>query len=117
MTPSRCRALVVPCALAVPPFALPAIAAAAPQGKGLLPLGRAAYQTNELIDLAVVRTSDADLPAGDLSVVVGGEDGSRLAFTFPAAAAKVEGKDARVTSHLHLDGRLLRPGSYTIEVA
>lgn len=117
MIPKCCRrALVVSCALAALGFAHPSLAAA-PQVKVLLPLGRSAYQTNELIDLSVVRTADADLPAGDLSVAVAGEDGSRLAFTFPVAGAKADGKDARMTSHLHLDGRLLRPGNYTIEVA
>lgn len=32
----------------------------------LLPLARKAYQTNEVIDLAVVRSGAAALPAGDL---------------------------------------------------
>jgi hypothetical protein len=77
----------------------------------LQPLGRTAYQTNEWMDLAVVRQGK-DLAAGDLVLRALGADGSKLAFTFavPAAAG------AR-TEHLHLNGRLLRPGHYTIEAA
>jgi hypothetical protein len=83
----------------------------------LLPLGRTAYQTNEWIDVSVVRSSPAALPAGSLVLGVLGEDGSKLSFTFAAAAVPVEGKDARATEHLHLDGWLLRPGRYTLEAA
>ncbi|MGA2030697.1 MAG: hypothetical protein ABSG68_00440 [Thermoguttaceae bacterium] len=82
-----------------------------------LPLARAAYQTNEQIDLAVVRASSGPLLAGDLVLGVAGDDGSRAQCTFPVAA--VPGRDgaARRTEHLHLNGRLLRPGRYAIRVA
>jgi len=40
---------------------------AAPQAQLLLPLGRTVYQTNELIDLSVVRSDTAALPAGMLT--------------------------------------------------
>ena len=83
----------------------------------LLPLGRAAYQTNEPIDLSVVRSDAQALAAGDLLLTVTGEDGSKLAFTFPVKAVPVVGNDARATEHLHLNGWLLRPGKYTLEVA
>ena len=37
-------------------------------------------------------------------------------FQFPARAATIQKADARSTEHLHLDGRLLRPGAYTLTV-
>ncbi len=96
-------------------------AAPAPQSgvrvKILLPLGRTAYQTNERIDLAVVRSSTKALAATPLRLHLTGADGSRLAFTFPVAAAAVAGNEARQTEHLYLNGRLLRPGSYSVEVS
>jgi hypothetical protein len=81
--------------------------------KILLPLQRTAYQTNERIDLAVVRSDKAALPAGDLLLSVKGEDGSMLAFTFPVKQANAR----RAVEHLHLNGWYLRPGKYTIEAA
>ncbi len=83
----------------------------------LLPLGRTAYQTNEAISFAVVRSSAEALAAGNLVLNVAGTDGSKMSFTFPVAAAPVVGKDARATEHLHLNAWLLRPGNYTIEAA
>ncbi len=83
----------------------------------LLPLGRVAYQTNERIDVSVLRTSAAVMPAAELAFTVTGEDASKLAFTFPLAAVPVVGADARATEHLHLNGALLRPGNYTLEVS
>ena len=82
-----------------------------------LPLGRDAYQTNESIHLAVVRSSAEALPAGDLVLTVTGADGSRLAFTLAVPAVAVAGKNARTTEHLYLNGRLLRPGRYRVRVA
>jgi hypothetical protein len=83
----------------------------------VLPLNRKAYQTNETIDLAIVRSAAAALPAGDLVLAVDGESGSRESFTFPLPAVPVSGKDSRATVHLHLNGWLLRPGKYTLAVA
>ncbi len=83
----------------------------------LLPLGRVAYQTNERIDVSVLRTAPAALPAAELAFTVTGEDAGKLAFTFPLIAVPVVGADARATEHLHLNGALLRPGKYTLEVA
>ncbi len=82
-----------------------------------LPLGRTAYQTNEGIDLAVVRSNTGPLAAGELVLTLSGEDGSRMAFSFPAAAAAAKEGAARRTEHLHVNARLLRPGRYTIEAA
>jgi hypothetical protein len=78
------------------------------------PLARSAYQTNELIDLSVVRNTDNSLAAGDLTLKVTGDDGNRLSFTF-AVPASTAGATRR-TEHLHLNGWLLRPGKYTVEV-
>jgi len=83
----------------------------------LLPLGRVAYQTNERIDVSVVRTAPTALPEAALSFTVTGEDASKLAFTFPLAAVPVVGADACATEHLHLNGALLRPGKYTLLVS
>ncbi len=78
--------------------------------KIVLPLGRAAYQTNETIDLAVVRAGNS-LAKGELTLVVRGGDGSVARFELEVGAG-----EAGRTEHLHLDGRLLRPGRYTVEV-
>ena len=83
----------------------------------LQPLARTAYQTNEWIDLSVVRQSPQALPAGNLALTVAGDDGSKLRFTFALPAVAVAGGDARSTEHLHLNARLLRPGHYKIEAA
>ena len=83
----------------------------------LLPLARTAYQTNETIDLAVVRQSAAALAANDLILTLSSDDGSRARFAFSAKAVPVVGNGARATEHLHIDTRLLRPGHYTLGVA
>jgi hypothetical protein len=83
----------------------------------VLPLHRTAYQTNEWIDLSVVRSDAAALPAGHLTLTLTGTDASKMVFTFPAKAAELQKADARATEHLHVNGRLLRPGKYMVEVA
>src|SRR4051794_6663349 len=88
--------------------------AAAAELQILLPLGRAAYQTNERIDFAVARTDSKPLTAGNLTLTLHGEDGGRLSFTLPVKKAAVEGKQARAIEHLHVNGWLLRPGNYTV---
>ena len=84
--------------------------------KIVFPLKRAAYQTNERIDVAVLRAAAAALPASTLQVEVTGADGSRLRCSFPANAAPKVGDGARATEHLYLNGWLLRPGQYTLSV-
>jgi hypothetical protein len=79
----------------------------------LLPLQRKAYQTNELIDISVLSKGPA-LTATELTMTVAGDDGSEMKFNFPTTAAK---DSSSRTDHLHLNGRLLRPGNYTITVA
>ncbi len=91
----------------------------------LLPLGRTAYQTNEAIDLAVVRSSVEALAAGNLTLSVAGADGSKMSFEFRVSGSELpnakretpNAKPARATEHLHLNGWLLRPGNYTVEAA
>jgi hypothetical protein len=80
--------------------------------KLFLPRERTAYQTNERIDLALVRNDKDALKAGDLSLKVKGDDASELVFTL----AVPEGKARRV-EHVYLNGWLLRPGKYTLEAA
>ena len=80
----------------------------------LLPLNRTEYQTNELIDISVTRSDTQALQAGNLVLSVAGTDGSKLSFTFPVKAVFMVGNDASTTEHLHLNGWLLRPGSYQV---
>jgi hypothetical protein len=81
------------------------------------PLVRTAYQTNEDIHLAVVRSAPQALAAGDLVVTLAGDDASRMSFTLAVPAAAPSGGEARATEHVYLAGRLLRPGRYAVEVA
>lgn len=79
----------------------------------LFPQARTAFQTNEWIDVSVVRSVDSGtLAAGPLQLTLAGTDGSRLAFEFP-----VDGGGPRRTEHLHVHGGLLRPGKYAVEAA
>lgn len=80
-------------------------AQAAEPAKLLLPLGRTAYQTNERIDLTVLRAAAAP---GDMAVTLTDANGTRMTSTFPVV---------RAAEHLHINGALLRPGSYVVEVA
>lgn len=99
-------------ALFVVLFAFPALAA--PRLEILLPLGRIAYQTNELIDVSVIRSDTQALPAAPLTLMLTGDDGGKAVFTFSLAAVPLVGNDARATEHYHLNGWLLRPGAYTV---
>src|SRR5205823_13008165 len=80
------------------------------------PLGRNAYQTNEWIDLSVVRSEKGALKKGDLELIISGADGSKLEYTF-AVPGVDSPNEARRTEHLHLNGWLLRPGKYAIEAS
>ena len=51
----------------------------------LLPLQRKAYQTNELIDISVIRKGTT-LAATELTMTVSGDDGSLMKFAFPVTA-------------------------------
>src|SRR5258708_519675 len=96
---------------------MPATVMAAATAQVVLPLGRAVYQTNEWIDVSVVRGGSEPLAAGDLVLSTTGADGSKLVFTFPVKAATVSNGRVQATEHLHLNGALLRPGKYTVEAA
>ena len=78
----------------------------------LLPQNRTAFQTNEWIDISVVRSSDDALAAGDLVLTLDGDDGSQLAFTLPVA-----GGGKTKTEHLHVNAWLMLPGKYSVDVA
>ena len=81
----------------------------------LLPLNRTAYQTNEMIDIAVLRHDGSPLPAGDLTITLSGIDnGSAATVTFPVNAIAIEGDSASAAEHFQINGRLLRPGRYDI---
>lgn len=84
--------------------------------KILLPLNRTAYQTNEWIDITVVRSAPQALAAARLTLTLSGADGSSVVTTFAVPAVNVPGKEARATEHLHVNGWLLRPGKYNVEV-
>src|SRR5437899_1995956 len=86
-------------------FAALTASAASAAVKVLLPQQRTAFQTNEWIDLAVVRTG-AD--AKPLKLTLAGADGGSVTATFTAS---------HKTTHLHLNGWLLRPGKYTLTAA
>jgi hypothetical protein len=83
----------------------------------LLPQGRTAFQTNEWIDVSVVRSAAQPLAAAPLVLTLAGRDGGRVTATFAAPAVPLRGTEARSTEHLHVNGHLLRPGKYAVEVA
>ena len=85
--------------------------------KILLPQGRTAFQTNEWIDVSLIRSSPQALAAAPLLLTLTGRDGSRISATFAVPAVPVQGSEARSTEHLHVNGWLLRPGPYTIDAA
>src|SRR5450432_1603603 len=83
----------------------------------LTPLGRIASQTNETIDLSVLRSDSRALAAGPLVLSLTGADGSKMSFVFSLPAVPFVGGSARATDNLHLNARLLRPEKYTVDVA
>src|SRR5262245_55508023 len=56
--------------LSIAALLLTAMPVAAADIKILLPLGRTAYQTNEWIDISVVRSDAQPLPAGTLTIAL-----------------------------------------------
>ena len=91
--------------------------AKAAQIRLVLPLGRTNYQTNETIDISAVRSDSQALAAGPLVMTVTGNDGSKMSFTFPVGPQSLTGATASHTENLHLNGYLLRPGRYSVDVA
>src|SRR5437773_10994295 len=94
-----------------------ATSSAAAEVKVLLPLGRTAYQTNEWIDVSIVRSSDKALDKSALKLTLTGKDGSTVATTFAVPAVPVKDREARATEHLHVNGWLLRPGTYNVQAS
>jgi hypothetical protein len=94
-----------------------AVPAAAADVKIHLPLDRGAYQTNEWIDISVVRSDTKALPAGTLTLHLKplSFDGGDVTATFEAPAVALHGAEARRVEHLHVNGWLLRPGKYKVE--
>ena len=87
-------------------------------GAGLelvLPLGRTAYQCDEFIPVSVLGRGAASWPADELMLTLGGEDGSRLVFSFPGPRARAAASG--VIEHLRINGWLLRPGAYSVEAS
>jgi hypothetical protein len=80
--------------------------------KILLLAERAVYQTNEQIDVLVGRTGEKALSAGPMKVSLVAEDGGRVEMVFA-----VKGGEARMAEQVRLNGWLLRPGKYAVEVA
>ena len=81
-----------------------------------LPSGRAAYQCNEWIPVTVMGLGASDTRGEELMLRLTGEDNSSLTFKFPAGTAP-SGAAQRSVEHLRVNGWLLRPGNYTVEVA
>jgi hypothetical protein len=72
----------------------------------LLPQNRTAFQTNEWIDLSILRSSDKPSQAVvKLTAADGGAVEARVALP------------GRSVEHLHVNGWLLRPGKYAVEVS
>jgi hypothetical protein len=107
----RLAAIAVTLAVALP--------VSATDVKILLPLERGAYQTNEWIDISVVRSDKAALAAGTLSLTLRPRDftGGEVTASFDIPAVALQGKEARRVEHLHVNGWLLRPGKYKVEAA
>ena len=91
-----------------------ALVSAADELKILLPQNRTAFQTNEWIDISVVRKAAQPLDAVGLNLVLTGlEDQSKISavFAWPSSAATA------TTEHYHINGRLLRPGKYSVNAS
>ena len=81
------------------------------------PINRDVYQTNERIPVAVLRSDTQALAEGTLALTLTGADGSKANFSFQVKGAPLQGNAAQVVEHLSINGWLLRPGIYQLEVA
>jgi hypothetical protein len=77
-----------------------------------LPLARTAYQCNESVPLTVLRSGAQEQGGGELMLKLRATHGSSLMSTFTGTKP-----DSRSMEHLQVHGWLLRPGSYSVEVA
>jgi hypothetical protein len=83
----------------------------------IFPFERQVLQTDEAFPVAVLRASPEPLAAGTLAVTLRGADGSEAGFAFAIPAVTHERGQAVRTEHLVINGRLLRPGAYTLRIA
>ncbi|MFA4030400.1 MAG: hypothetical protein GDYSWBUE_002172 [Candidatus Fervidibacterota bacterium] len=81
------------------------------------PSGRKAYQTNEQIEVAVVRVSKESLSEATMQLKLRCDYGSEMTFAFRLPAVPAVEGEAKRTELLRINGRLLRPGRYTLEVS
>ncbi len=88
-------------------FAFCSAALCASEVRLLLPLARTAYQCNENIPLSVLRSGAPSRKDEELKLRLSATDNSSLTFIFPATKS---------IAHLQVNGWLLRPGSYSVEV-
>src|SRR5690348_2587420 len=77
-----------------------------------LPLQRRVYQTNETIDVVVLRNSDKKLDEEALSLLLVGDDGSSVDCSYATPKGRTS-----FAQHLLLNGRALRPGAYTLKAS
>jgi len=91
-----CLAAMVPAAMASAELKL------------VFPQNRGAFQTNELINVSILRTGEGELPAGSLTLALEGEK-TKMTFVFDLKAGSQS-----ATDHLHLNGWLIKPGTYTL---
>ena len=87
---------------------LPAVTALAVELTLTFPQDRTTFQTNEMIDVSIVRSGEGALPAGNLTLVLAGEK-STMTFVFGLKAGSES-----ATDHLHLNGWMIKPGAYTL---
>jgi len=87
---------------------LPAAMVSAVELTLTFPQNRKVFQTNERIDVSVVRAGEGELPAGNLTLVLTGEK-TTMTFVFGLKAGQ-----GSATDHLHLSGWLIKPGAYTL---
>jgi len=87
---------------------LPASMVLAAEMKLHFPQNRATFQTNERIDVSVVRTGEGDLPAGNVTLMLAGVN-SKMTFVFGLKSGS-----GSATDHLHLNGWMIAPGTYTL---
>ncbi|MCL2701487.1 MAG: hypothetical protein FWE88_07320, partial [Phycisphaerae bacterium] len=89
---------------------LPATMVSAIELTLFFPQNRSAFQTNELIDVSVIRSGEGALPAGAVTLVLAEADGkSTMTFVFGLKAG-----DGSATDNLRLNGWMIKPGAYTL---
>ena len=76
--------------------------------KLMFPQNRTTFQTNERIDVSIVRAGEGALPPGNVTLVLA-DAKSTMTFVFGLKAG-----DGSATDHLHVNGWLLKPGAYTL---